>query len=181
MVKHIEVGFMKLSEHAILPTKAHVTDSGFDLYAAQDVIIEPGETAVIKTDIAVVLPEGCEAQVRPRSGVTSKTKLRVQLGTIDNAYRGNIGIIVDNIEQPEYHVEDEVVHEDKNGLYYLLDGRFEVEEDSMERVKVGTYKIQKGDKLAQLVVQQLPTTVAKEIFELDATERGQNGFGSSGV
>src|SRR5690554_2706589 len=93
----LEIGFKRLSENAVLPTKAHASDSGFDLYAAEDVIIEQGDTAVVKTDIAVVLPEGYEAQVRPRSGVTSKTKLRVQLGTIDNAYRGEIGVIVDNI------------------------------------------------------------------------------------
>src|SRR5699024_2355308 len=92
----MEIGFKRLTDDAILPTKAHATDSGFDLYANEDVIIEPGETELIKTGIAVHLPDGYEAQVRPRSGVTSKTKLRVQLGTIDNEYTGDIGIIVEN-------------------------------------------------------------------------------------
>src|SRR5699024_5003777 len=95
------VGFMRLTDDAILPVKVHPTDSGFDLFANDDVIIEPGGTKVIKTGIAIQLPAGFEAQVRPRSGVTSKTKLRVQLGTIDNGYTGEIGIIVDNIaEEP---------------------------------------------------------------------------------
>jgi|SRR5690625_4903836 len=98
------VGFKRLNDSAVIPTKAHATDSGFDLYASEDVIIEPGETTVIPTGIAVELPEGYEAQVRPRSGVTSRTKLRVQLGTIDNGYNGEIGVIVDNIEsRPNYY------------------------------------------------------------------------------
>src|SRR5699024_9980354 len=82
----ISVGFKRLSDNATIPTKAHASDSGFDLYAREDVIIEPGETAIVPTNIAVDLPAGYEAQVRPRSGVTAKTKLRVQLGTIDNDY-----------------------------------------------------------------------------------------------
>lgn len=93
----IRVGFKRLNDDAIIPTKAHPTDSGFDLCASKDVIIEPGETTVVPTGIAVELPPGYEATVRPRSGITAKTKLRVQLGTIDNEYRGEIGVIVDNI------------------------------------------------------------------------------------
>src|SRR5690625_3409617 len=93
-----KIGFKRLNDDAIIPTKAHPTDSGYDLYASEDVIIEPGDTAIVKTGIAVELPAGNEAQIRPRSGVTAKTKLRVQLGTIDREYRGEIGVIVDNIE-----------------------------------------------------------------------------------
>ena|SRR5690625_512472 len=93
----IKVGFKKLTDDAILPEKAHASDSGFDLFANETVIIPPGETRVINTGIAVHLPEKYEAQIRPRSGVTSQTMLRVQLGTIDNSYTGEIGIIVDNI------------------------------------------------------------------------------------
>ena len=84
------VGFKRLTDTAVIPTKAHPTDSGFDLFADETVIIEPGQTVVVKTGIAVVLPQGYEATVRPRSGITSKTKLRVQLGTVDNAYRGDV-------------------------------------------------------------------------------------------
>src|SRR5690625_2559554 len=90
MTKPIKVGFKRLTKDAIIPTKAHESDSGFDLYVNEDAIIRPNETKVISTGIAVQLPEGYEAQVRPRSGVTSKTKLRVQLGTIDNDYAGDI-------------------------------------------------------------------------------------------
>ncbi len=94
----IKVGFKRLTDTAVLPVKAHATDSGFDLFADRDALVCPGEAEVIKTGIAVKLPPGYEAQVRPRSGVTSKTKLRVQLGTIDNEYTGEIGIITDCLE-----------------------------------------------------------------------------------
>src|SRR5690554_5655972 len=93
----LEIGFKRLSENATLPIKAHIQDSGFDLYAAEAVIVKPCNTVVIPTDIAIKLPKGYDATVRPRSGVTSKSNLRVQLGTIDNGYIGNIGIIADNI------------------------------------------------------------------------------------
>ena len=90
-----------LSDNATLPTRAYPTDSGLDLYTAHDVAIPPMTTVVIKTDVAIKLPENTEGQIRPRSGVTSKTRLRVQIGTIDNSYTGNLGIIVDNIDYYE--------------------------------------------------------------------------------
>src|SRR5690625_1809446 len=92
----VTIGFKRLSDDAIMPTKAHPTDSGHDLYAAEDVIIEPGDTVIVPTGIAVELPPGYEAQIRPRSGVTAKTKLRVQLGRSDYEDRGELGVIVDS-------------------------------------------------------------------------------------
>lgn len=185
----LEIGFKRLSDNAILPTKAHATDSGFDLFATTDVIIAPGETVVVPTDIAVQLPRGYEAQVRPRSGITSKTKLRVQLGTIDESYRGNIGIIVDNITQLAYELEDygdgleiEIIR--TNGLQTVDNSGYTplgniLTEDS---VPLGTYIIRKHDKIAQLVAQPIPATVAVEITgELEDSDRGAKGFGSSGV
>lgn len=180
----LEIGFKRLSVNAILPTKAHANDSGFDLFAATDVIIAPGETVVVPTDIAVQLPQGYEAQVRPRSGITSKTKLRVQLGTIDESYRGDIGIIVDNITQKEIEMRvttDRLRLTNPQSNYYkTIDNRGKI--DNNARILTGTYLIRKGDKIAQLVVQPIPTTVAVEITgELEDSDRGANGFGSSGV
>lgn len=178
----LEIGFKRLSDNAILPTKAHATDSGFDLFAAQDIVIAPGETVVVPTDIAIQLPKGYEGQVRPRSGITSKTKLRVQLGTIDEQYRGNIGIIVDNISALEFEYDNEWrdVSPKEQGYYDYIDGTYE--KTPFDSFIVGTYKILKGDKIAQLVVQPIPAAVAVEITgELGDSDRGVNGFGSSGV
>src|SRR5699024_6032706 len=158
----VKVGFKRLSDTAVIPTRAHESDSGFDLVANEDVIIEPGETKVIPTGIAVELPDGYEAQVRPRSGVTAKTKLRVQLGTIDNGYTGEIGVIVDNINPLPKAIEDE----------YVVGGELDK----------GTYIIRKGDRIAQLVVQALPEVTAVEIDDFtEDSERGEGVFGSTGV
>lgn len=170
----MEIGFKRLSENAVLPTKANPSDSGLDLYAAEDAVIAPGETVVVPTNIAVRLPEGYEATVRPRSGITSKTKLRVQLGTIDESYRGDIGIIVDNIAYKPPYDDAEM-----DCYLFTLDGG-NVKCDSHEHLW-NTYYVRKGDKIAQLVVQPIPQTVAVEIEELDETDRGTNAYGSSGV
>src|SRR5690625_768901 len=100
------VKIKRLHPEAVLPKKAHEGDAGFDLVAVEDVIVEPGETALVPTGIAVELPEGFELQVRPRSGITLKTNLRVQLGTVDSNYRGEIGVIVDNTSQLQYELEN---------------------------------------------------------------------------
>lgn len=158
----VNVKIKRLHPDAVIPKKAHAGDAGFDLVAVEDVIIEPGETAVVPTGIAVELPPGYEATVRPRSGITAKTKLRVQLGTIDNEYRGEIGVIVDNIARYGLGVD----------YYSFYDCDTEW----------GAYKIRKGDRIAQLVIQPMPAVEAYEVEgELKTTERGESGFGSTGV
>ncbi|MGU3372800.1 dUTP diphosphatase [Bacillus mycoides] len=82
-----------------LPRYAKPGDAGFDLVAAEDVIIWPGETKVVQTGLAFEIPPGYELQVRPRSGMTRNTKLRVVLGTVDSGYRGEVGVLVDNNER----------------------------------------------------------------------------------
>ena len=183
LIPPIRVGFKRLTDDAVIPTKAHPTDSGFDLYASEDVIIEPGETVVVPTGIAVRLPEGYEAQVRPRSGVTAKTKLRVQLGTIDNGYAGEIGVIVDNKHRPTYGVDL------KEGRAYLKEAYNPVIKTiNNESYRIskstqdGSYLIRVGDRIAQLVIQPLPAVESYKIDgDLDETERGAGGFGSTGV
>lgn len=83
-----------------LPKYAKSGDSGFDLVAAEDTIIWPGETKVVQTGLSFEIPPGYELQVRPRSGMTRNTKLRVVLGTVDSGYRGEVGVLVDNTERP---------------------------------------------------------------------------------
>lgn len=173
MTEIIKVGFKRLNDNAIIPTKAYPTDSGFDLYASEDVIIEPGETIKVPTGIAVELPPGYELQVRPRSGITLRTKLRVQLGTVDSNYRGEIGVIVDNIAP-----------EDLDGMpceYFALSIENKPLPEYKSNFIEGTYIIRKGDRIAQLVIQPIPSVKAYEVKgELSKTERGDRGFGSTG-
>lgn len=160
----------RLTETAVMPVKAHPTDSGFDLFADEDVIIEPGETAVIKTGIAIALPVGHEAQIRPKSGVTCKTDLRVQLGTVDEAYRGEIGVIVDNAFS----------YMKESNVNYVFDIKVETLH-CCEEYAFGTYVIRKGDKIAQMVIAPVAHPEIIEVDELGETDRGANGFGSTGV
>jgi dUTP pyrophosphatase len=88
---------LKLDQEARTPSKAHPLDSGFDLYTIEGVSLRPGQTAIVRTGIAIELPYGFEAQIRPRSGISAKSGLVVMLGTIDNQYRGELGIIVKNV------------------------------------------------------------------------------------
>lgn len=178
------IGFKRLTEDATIPTKAHADDSGYDLVASEDVIVEPGATAVVPTGIAVQLPKGYEATVRPRSGVTSKTKLRVQLGTIDNGYGGEIGVIVDNIAQREVYSLDLNANEPvylTQDTPTLISGEREKSFKFYGNHPNDTYLIRKGDRIGQLVVTRLPEVAAVEITELGVTDRGGKGFGSTGV
>lgn len=168
------IGFKRLSEDATIPTKAFETDSGFDICASADVIIEPGATVIVPTDIALDLPAGYEAIIRPRSGVTAKTKLRVNIGTIDQGFTGNIGIIVDNIAPHTTH-ERKLSHAVKTisaGAEWV---------PSYEKHDVNAIAVLKGDRIAQLVIQRLPDVIGVEVSDVGESERGAGGFGSTGV
>ena len=88
-----------------IPTRAHPTDSGLDLFAASGAVIHPGMTCRIRTGIAVAIPEGFEGQVRPRSSLASRGVYAL-LGTIDQGYRGEIGVILTNISTERYQVHE---------------------------------------------------------------------------
>ena len=149
-----------------MPTYAHLTDSGLDIYATEDITIAPGETVLVPTGFKVALPFGYELQVRPKSGRCLKTKLRVANtpGTIDAGYRDEIGVIIDNIEP---YIKSAKI--DENGRLY------DVEFGS-------SYTIGKGEKFAQLVLCEVPKAVFYEVESVAGIgEDRQGGFGSTGV
>ena len=136
-----------LSENATMPKRDRL-DAGYDTYSAETVILEPQEKAVIKTDVAVNIPEGYVGLLTSRSGVSSKTHLVIETGKIDAGYQGNLGINIKN------DMEDDGItslYEDLDDeLVSVLDikGNCVSEGESARKV----YKINKGDKLAQLVI-----------------------------
>jgi dUTP pyrophosphatase len=163
----------RLHPDAVIPSYAHATDSGFDLHAIEDVIIQPGETVLIRTGLAIQIPPGHEIQIRPRSGITSKTKLRVQFGTVDEGYTGEIKVTVDNISP--------ALTECVKPYLYGIDGEVCAKQD--EQIPLFTYNIRKNDRIAQAVL--APITRVQQFVEVDdfdiETDRGANGFGSTGV
>ena len=102
------VRIKRLTPEAILPKYRKQGDSGFDLHSTDDVWLCPGQSKLVHTGLAMEVEEGYEIQIRPRSGVSRNTKLRISNtpGTIDSNYRGEVGILVDNIS----NVEDEIEH-----------------------------------------------------------------------
>lgn len=95
----MKINIKKLHKDAVIPEYQTEGAAGFDLHTIGDHLIPFGQTVLVKTGLSVEIPAGYELQIRPRSGVSLKTKLRVanSPGTIDCDYRGEIGIIIDNI------------------------------------------------------------------------------------
>ena len=136
----------RLAEDAVLPRYAHPHDAGLDLHAAVDAVVDPGQAVAVSTGIAVELPPGTEAQVRPRSGLALKHSVTIlnAPGTIDEGYRGEVGVVLIN-------------HGD------------------------AAFRIQRGMRIAQLVVQRRLSIDVVEVDALTDTERGVGGFGSTGA
>ncbi|KAA6446674.1 dUTP diphosphatase [Bacillus swezeyi] len=183
----MNVKIKRLSPDAQIPQYTHGSAACFYLVAAEEVIIEPGETALVKTGLAFEIPEGYEMQIRPRSGITMKTKLRVQLGTVDAGYRGEVGVIVDNIAQKEhkvdpfsvnYTVRTDTCYRTVGGvLLDTLDGTPE----NYRWTPIGTCLIHKGDRIAKAVIKPIEQAVFTEVVKLGDSDRGEGGFRSSGV
>ena len=140
----VNVKVVKDSEDAQLPTYAHFGDAGADLYANEDIEIQPNEVRIIPTGLRVEIPDGYEMQVRPRSGMSTKTPILGILGTVDSGYRGPLGVMLYN-----HGIEP--------------------------------YQIHKGDRIAQAVIAPTYHGNFLVVESLSETERGENGFGSSGM
>lgn len=169
-MKQVPIKVKKMHPDAVIPQYQTDGSAGFDLHAVEDVVIEPGETKLIRTGLAFEIPQGYELQVRPRSGVSAKTALRIanSPGTIDSDYRGEVSVIADNTATLRQAVK----------CIQTLDGDL----STLEVLNGGTsIRIRKGNRIAQCVIQAVPQAVFEEVDELKATERGTGGFGSTGV
>jgi len=132
---------IKLDANAVLPTRAHPTDAGLDLYATEDAWVYSGRFYSIDTGVHISIPEGYVGLLTSKSGLMKKGI--TSRGTIDSGYTGAIRVILFN------------------------DG--------------GTaYAVHKGDKISQLVITPIITPEIEVVEWLEDTERGDNGFGSTG-
>lgn len=156
------IKIVRIAPDVIMPTKAHDTDAGFDLYAycpdatfyswesgcqsnVKGVKVRPNETYKFHIGIKLAIPDGYWGGIYARSGLATKCGLRPAncVGVIDSSYRGEIIVAIHN--------------------------------DSNE-----TQLVHNGDRIAQLVIQKVEPTVFEEVSELDETSRGESGFGGSG-
>ncbi|MCI2887297.1 dUTP pyrophosphatase [Staphylococcus hominis] len=156
-----------LSENATMP-KRNRLDAGYDIYSAETVILKPQEKAIIKTDVAINIPEGYIGLLTSRRGVSSTTHLVIETSKVDAGHHGNLGINIKNDMQ--YCDFDTNIFSDIKGKFHYTDEKF----------TRGVYQIKKGDELAQLVIVPIYTPELKEVEEFSSgLERVDKGVGSS--
>ena len=136
---------IKADEGITLPDYATPGSSGMDLRASEAALIPAGERGCVGTGLYFELPQGYEAQVRPRSGLALKHGVTVlnSPGTIDSDYRGEVKVILINHGKEDFRIEP-------------------------------------GDRIAQVVFAQVTQVEFEKAGELDETERSSGGFGSTG-
>ena len=143
----MEIQIINKSKHA-LPHYETIASAGMDLKANlnEPIVLKPLKRAIIKTGLFIALPVGTEAQVKPRSGLAAKKGITVlnSPGTVDADYRGEIGVILVNLSNEDFTIQD-------------------------------------GERIAQLVIAKHERAEWVSVNELDETERGAGGFGSTGV
>lgn len=144
----MKVKVVKTEPRARIPYYATSGSAGFDFHSIDTITVPAGGTVKVRTGIAMQIPEGYELQVRPRSGLSAKSKIRIanSPGTIDSDFRGEILIIVDNISQNQAEA----------------------------------FRINEGDRIAQGVLTPIEKADFEVVGDLDDSERGSGGFGSTG-
>ncbi|MHB1453210.1 MAG: dUTP diphosphatase [Saccharofermentanales bacterium] len=164
----VEVKVSLCRADAKLPAYARQGDAGMDITAAEDVAIAPGETRLVPTGIKVAIPQGYELQVRPRSGISLNTPLRIpnSPGTIDSGFRDEIQILMTNTSAMI----------DSGGILAVDIGI------TAKGNQNGIYIISKGDRIAQLVLHKVPSVRwdLVDSVEKEGIDRF-GGFGSTGV
>jgi dUTP diphosphatase len=144
----IKIKKMPGAEDLPLPSYQTEHSAGMDLLASVDgeLIIQAGKWALVPTGISIELPEGYEAQVRPRSGLAAKHGISLvnTPGTVDADYRGEIKVILINFGE-------------------------------------GPFTIKRGDRIAQMVINEVVRAKLIHVEELNGTKRGGGGFGHTGV
>ena len=148
----MRIRIKKLHEDAVIPKYQTEGAAGFDFHSLEDHTIYPGNTTLIDTGLAFEIPEGYELQVRPRSGMSLKTSLRVanSPGSVDSDFRGSVKIIAHNSDHdcPQYGGGEKIF-------------------------------IKKGDRIAQGMICPVIRASFLEVEELNETDRGDKGFGST--
>lgn len=169
-----------LSDNGTKPTRNNL-DAGYDIYASESVVLEPQQKALVATDLAVNIPQGYVGLLTSRSGVSSKTDLVVETGKIDAGFQGHMKINVKNDYISLEQYDGAVMDVEDGGLIYPVYGIDDKLKYLSGEIDTPVYKIEKGDRLAQLVIVPIwtPELETVEGFS-NETERGDKGFGSTG-
>ena len=148
----MEIGFKRIHPEAQIPIRKHIGDAGMDICSIDDIRILEGKPTIVHTGLQVDIPLGYEIQVRPRSGLANKgVTVWNSPGTIDAGYKGEICVI----------------------LCYITPYN--------DETKKNYYDIHKGDRIAQLVLAPVVEWGTIEVDDVGNSDRGEGGFGSTGV
>jgi len=156
----MEIKFSKLGPNAKEPFRANSSDAGYDLFSTQYETIQPFHRKLISTGIKVEIPEGFYGRIAPRSGLACKKGIDVMAGVIDSGYRGEIKVLLINLNLEGYNFKPSA---------------FEAMFGSMEKLD-----IKPGDRIAQLIIEKCYSAEWKKMKTLETSVRGDGGFGSSG-
>ncbi len=156
----MKISYKKLTKEAVKPEQANPADTGFDLFSTEYVTLEPGQRKLISTGISLDIPEGYYGRIAPRSGLAVKKGIDVMAGVIDSTYRGEVKILLINLNFEGYNLTPSV-YESMFGSGNKID-------------------IKPGDRIAQLIIERCYSGEWTEMETLNDTQRGTGGFGSSG-
>ena len=127
-----------------MPVRGSVLAAGYDIAASTDTVVPARGKALVKTDLAMAIPEGHYGRIAPRSGLAWKNFIDTGAGVIDADYRGEVKVMLFNHDENDFAVK-------------------------------------RGDRVAQLILEQISTPEVIAVDDLDSSDRGAGGFGSTGV
>ncbi len=139
----MKIKVKKISGEAVAPCCHHKGDAGFDLYSAEEAVLNPGERVKVRTGIAMEIPDGYAGLVWDKSGMAANHGIKTMAGVIDSCYRGEIAVVLVNLSDKDF-------------------------------------KIEKRQKIAQMLIQKAESPEIEIIEKLGNSERGKGGFGSTG-
>lgn len=173
----LKVQIKRVADSAVMPTYAHDTDAGMDLYATSKKYDEYGNM-VIGTGIAVAIPKGYVGLVFPRSSISKhRCMLSNAVGVIDSGYRGEITFKF--AARATFGVHKKLIHR----LALLFLGAEKMDRGSFNIInswgsEEQSYRV--GDRVGQLIIMPYPNVTFDVVDELPASERGDGGYGSTG-
>ena len=156
----MQINYSKLYEDAQVPSQANSSDAGYDLFSTEHITLEPFQRKLVSTGICVEIPQGFYGRIAPRSGLACKKGIDVMAGVIDSGYRGEIKVLLINLNFEGYN---------------LAPNAFESMFGSNNKTE-----IKPGDRIAQLIIEKYHHADWVEMKTLKTSERGCGGFGSSG-
>jgi dUTP pyrophosphatase len=142
-VIEMKLQIQRTTKEVDMPSYSHDGDAAFDLRAAEEGVLKPGEKKVFKTGLKMAIPSGHVGLIWDRSGLAAKNGVHVLAGVVDSGYRGEVGVVLKNLGEEDIEITLNM-------------------------------------RIAQMLIQPVVSANLEETENLDDTERGEGGFGSTG-